>query len=120
MDKPGTVPGKAWNETETPFAKAVLEFVNSETYGSVAWFSKDPNGNWTTLVQVTSWAFHPLAADSEIELAKRYWTFHYRRVQNKAQRLSTIWHFFFSHSKQIEARAQLKRWNEWRAKNFPE
>lgn len=110
---------KAWNETETAFAKDVLEFVHNETFGKTAWFFKDEKGGWSALIPITEWALHPIVADSEEALARRYWEFYYHRVEKRAERLSTVWHFIFSHSKWKEAKAQLKRWNDWREQHFP-
>ena len=106
---------KAWNESESKFAKDVLEFVNRETFGSVAWFEKKDNGTWETFAQTASWGGISFTADTEEKLAVKYWNFYFQCVEASAKKYSTLWHRIFSRDMRAKSQERLARWVKWRS-----
>jgi hypothetical protein len=111
---PGGPPARSWDDTETPFARDVLRFVNRETFGEVAWFTRHDGGTWETSVQAGGLAV-TIAAASEEALAVAYWLFYYDRMTARAKRWSGWWNSIFHADKQRASAERVIWWDAWRA-----
>lgn len=103
----------AWNETETKLAKEILEFVNQECGGIVAWIKRREDGRYETNADAGYLMIGPLIGDTEEECAKVYFRFYRRRISYTLKTMGWFARHITKRDKFAKMKEKAKRWDAW-------